>query len=158
MRVFILCEDSYGAMFFKRFIERLKNEGYLKTNLTIGADRLAGICNPKIERQIKASSHYNKIILVADAHVKPINEVEFSLNQHIPKELINRVFKVVFPLEIEEWICSSLNIMHLYDKPSKILRNKIGYEKYKLPNFADTLDLYKLGKKPNFHSAPTNIK
>jgi len=146
MHVFILCEDSYGSIFFKRFIKRLKNAGYLKINLNFGTDRLAGICNPKIERQIKANSHCNKIILIADAHGKSINEIESRLNLHIPEEFFNKVFKVVFPLEVEEWICLSLNITHLYDKPSKILKHRIGYEKYKLQNFADSLDLSRLEK------------
>lgn len=151
MRIYIFCEDYHGVEFFKKLIQKLKKEKCLQRGLNFNIRRLVGMCNPKIERLLKAASYSDKIILIVDADGRPINEIRSSLDQHIPQDVRHKTFKLIFPTEVEEWICISMNLRYRGNKPSEYLKHSnIRYEKYMLPSYADKLDISRLKNDPTF--------
>lgn len=139
----IFAEDSYGREFFPRLIERLTGERCIPT-IKIKADRFPGQCNTKSHRAISASSDFDRIIVLVDAHGTPIEATGEKVLVHIPQGMKGKVRVVVLPYEIEEWICFSAGLKFGNKKPSEVLKRHQGYEKSQLPEFADQLDLVKL--------------
>ena len=151
--IMIFTEDTYGRDFIKDLVARLKREGLIKSEISVNVRRLAGVCNSKMQRQIKAAAiTHRRIIVIADADGKPIQEIRKRILYHVQSDLQDIVYTVILKYEIEEWICISLGL-RTTKKPSKELDEyikkkekdaKSGYEKYMLPKFAGTLDISKL--------------
>jgi hypothetical protein len=114
---------------------------------TIRPKRAVG---PKVSRIIKATSlsfRLDKIVRIKDAHGKQLNKVREQVERFEFRELdeyLRKILRIVLlDYEVEEWICISKGI-RFSDKPSEELRRRENYEKYKLPNYADELDIRKL--------------
>lgn len=145
-KIMVLCEDSYGVDFFKDLIERLKKENVISKGLHIDTERFYGPCNTKLTSQMKVMvllRDYNFFVIIADADGNPIDDVKSQIECHVPRDLRNITRFVILQYEIEEWICKSLNIK-INDKPSKILKHKFGYEKYKLRDYVPKLNFKRL--------------
>jgi len=144
----IICEDRYGVGFFEQLANRLKNEGFIPGYLNVKAARFYGPCNTKLDRQIKALAYlscFNFFLVVADADGESQQRVKERIEGHVPKELRNSCNTVVLRHEVEEWICYDKGIQ-IDDKPSIILKEKEGYEKYKLDSYVAKLDINRLRK------------
>ncbi len=64
---------------------------------------------------------------------------------------------VLAEYEIEEWICISKDLKWKHLKPSEELKRNFGYEKYKLPKYANELDFDKLKKNCKSFKAFLNV-
>jgi hypothetical protein len=152
-KIMVLCEDTYGTEFFKELINRLKNEKFISADMHVNAERFCGPCNTKLERQMKPMAMqrgYNFFMIVADADGKPVNEIKEKIKLHIPDNLKNKIHIVILEYEIEEWVCISLD-MKIDNKPSKTLKHKFNYQKYKLKEYVPKLDFKKLKKCNSFN-------
>ena len=50
--------------------------------------------------------------------------------------MMNKRCIIKLKYEIEEWIYTIKKMNYGREKPSKVLKHKIGYEKYRLPDYA----------------------
>ncbi len=151
-RILILTEDTYGIDFFRKLINRLKSQRFIKINYSFKYRRYPGVCNSKLCRILKSiGNNLVKIIIVADADGMNKNHVKSMIEKHIPNEFKNITKYIIFNHCIEEWICEGLGVTKCFShNPVHILNNYLRqnkgreYEKYMLPSFADKLDLKKL--------------
>lgn len=148
----ILTEDFYGKDFFKELVERLKREGYIKSEHRIEYEWLPGKCNPKVTRKILPKVRYlDRVIVVIDAEGENRIEVRRFVERHIPYNLKEKTKYIVFNYCIEEWICKSLGIK-LSQNPVESLKDYLrkakganyDYEKSMLPDFVEKIDIGKL--------------
>lgn len=140
MPIKVFCEDAYGREFFKRLVNWLKDEKKVPRALQMTVDRLAGLCNTKSERQIRAAASISdRIIVVVDAHGRQAEKVEREVLEHVPNRLRKNVQTIVLDYEIEEWVCVSRHL-RFGNKPSDTLKHQIDYEKYKLPSLVSELN------------------
>lgn len=142
----ILCTDTHGKLFFTNLINKLKNDGIIP-NHRICIERFNGPCSQKLERQLKVYAHLRKIdfaVIVVDADGKPQKEIEKMIEIHIPTELKTLTGIVVLKYEIEDWLCISRGISIENAKPSIILKQREGYEKYRLCDYVSKLKIKKL--------------
>jgi len=156
----ILTEDTHGTRFFRQLIVRLKDEGFLSRDIHTESDRFGGPCNSKLMRQMKVMEGlkgYNSFIIVADADGKPLEKVSSRIRIHVPPNLVDKTEIVIFKDEIEEWICCSLGIK-INSKPSTILKNKFGYEKFRLPDYVPKLDFAKLTTMKSYQAFIKKLK
>jgi hypothetical protein len=153
-------EDEYGDEFFRKLVNRLKEEGLISRDIVIDAKKLPADCNKKIDRLLNASlkfGNFDKAVLIIDGDGNPKKKRE-SAELHIPFDLRDRVDVIVFEYEAEEWICESLGVKYGNIKPSKALndwlKTKRGrkYHKRDLPRFVSELDFKKLSNDQNFKS------
>ncbi|WP_457548905.1 hypothetical protein [Archaeoglobus sp.] len=151
-------EDEYGDEFFRKLVNRLKEEGLIPREIVIDAKKLPADCNKKIDRVLNASlkfGNFDKAVLIIDGDGNPKKKRE-SAESHIPFDLKDRVYVIVFEYEAEEWICKSLGVKCGNVKPSKALndwlKTKKGkeYHKRDLPRFVSELDFKKLSNDPNY--------
>jgi len=149
MKVRIFTEDRYAPGFINELIKRLKNEGYLNPNIQTKTSPINKYNYRKVNEKIKASiTDYDKIILLIDYECKKYTNPEDIIRQYT-KDIKNKEkITVIFTEpEIEEWICISLgykfdkNGFTKYKKPSKILKEKIGYEKSNLHKYVKDLNI-----------------
>ncbi len=149
MKIQILCEDSYARDFFSKLINRLKEESKVSQNLTVKTDRIAGVCNSKTKRQVAAASASSeRIIIIVDADGRLMQDIEIEVLDHVPEQIRGIVRMVILQYEIEEWLCVDMGIQFTDGcKPSDKLKYEIGYEKFKLPSFANKLDLSALKRR-----------
>ena len=159
----IFTEDTYGTDFIKKLLHRQR--------INVDAKRLAGICYPKIVRQLKAAAlDYQKVIILADGDWNP-QQTKQKLQEHIahinPK-LRQKIHLVIVQSEIEEWITTALDILlKPGQKPSKLLtqhlrrktRNpKTEYQKHMLPKLAEQINTQKLSKNPSYQKLIKTLK
>lgn len=151
--IVIITEDTYGGEFFKRLLNRLRNEGLADIRLKKLSGRRNPIhapylCNPKLGKILRASelSKPDFILLVYDGD-GPSN-YKFrrgDVEKHIPRNIKTPVKVLLFEYEIEEWICRSLGY-NWATKPSDELKRREGYAKHQLPDYVGRLDFDKLKK------------
>jgi len=152
-RKVILCEDTYGKGFFKDLLNRLKSEGFVSTHLGVNVEMFYGPCNSKLGRQLKIMAYQKNcdfFIVFVDADGGNQAEVRERVDEHVPNHLRNVTCLIVFEYEIEEWLCFNFGI-RINDKPSVILKHRLGYEKYRLRSYVRKLDLHRLMKCNTFH-------
>jgi len=143
MTIKIFCEDRKGKPFFERLINRMKREG-IAGNISIKVGYIGGCVGSVLERRIRASMRdCSKFIIVYDAHGRNVEEVRKSVWRFVPDAVKVNSCIVILDFEIEEWICVSEGI-DCGNEPYKTLKHKIGYEKYKLPDFAERLNFERL--------------
>lgn len=149
MKIKIFCEDRKGKDFFLKLANRLKEQNLIG-NVQIKVRYIGGSISTKLTRSIKASliSNQIKFIIVYDAHGRPIEDVREEVRSFIPSEIVNKTCIVILRYEIEEWICYNEDIRT--QTPYKTLKQSTGYEKYRLPEWADRLNIDKLSKCPSF--------
>lgn len=118
MKIKLIVEDLYGGPFLIDVIQRLKDANLVNKNLIIPKPKhLPADCNQKLDEIL-----------------------EYIDNK------VDRIIIVLAEYEIEEWICISKDLKWKHSKPSEELKRKYGYEKYKLPKYANELDFNKLKK------------
>jgi len=143
MTIKIFCEDRKGKPFFENLVNRMKREGLIG-NVSIKVGYIGGKVGTVLERRIRASlRECNKFIVVYDAHGEDIEKVRDRVRRFVPDVVRSTTCIVILDYEIEEWICASEGI-NCGGEPYKTLKHKIGYDKYKLPDFADRLNFEKL--------------
>ncbi len=149
MKIKLIVEDFYGVDFLKNVIERLKEANLVNKNLIIPKPKhLPADCNPKLDEILEYNDKkFDRIIIVFDADDPRNFKDRYERAQsHIPKVMKTPVKIVLAEYEIEEWICYSRNLKWKHSKPSEELKRQFGYEKYKLPKYANELDFDKLQK------------
>ena len=142
----IFCCDTYGKPFLKALTNRLKDEGLI-ANFHISVAKFVGPCNQKLDRQIKAlhfQTFFNAFLVFADADGKSQGQIKRTIVSHFSDISGVKFEVVVFKYEIEDWICESKGTCVQGNKSSETLRKSEQYEKYRLPNYATTLDIDKL--------------
>ena len=160
--VAVFTEDSYGAEFVRRLLERpglSGRAGYCR--------RLAGVCSSKSVRQLKAAAlDYEKVVVLVDGDWDPEN-VRKRMNEHLENlrgELGSKVRVIVVESEIEEWVCESLGLRYRGLKPSQVLSDHLRrekrceYEKYMLPSLAGYVNPEKLASNSSFNSFIRSIR
>ncbi|WP_456475166.1 hypothetical protein [Candidatus Pyrohabitans sp.] len=148
MRIKIIVEDTYGGEFLKNVINDLKKEGLVYGNLHIPKPKhLPALCNTKLTRILKMFDNTcDRILVFLDSDdPQNFNDRYAKTACHIPNNMSTPVEIVLTDYEIEEWICLSLGL-RWHSKPSEELKNKLGYEKSRLPGYSDKLDFDKLMK------------
>jgi len=146
-------DDSYAPPFFERIADKINN------NIDFKAHRNPAPCNNKMERIIKSALEIvkcDKIVIIADGEGDPNSRLK-SIKTHIPKKYADNIDIIIFPIEVEEWICRSLGIKYSV-KPSASLEewtaNKKGhknrYKKSDLPRYADNINFDKIKEHPAF--------
>ena len=142
MKFLFLVEDYFGQPFFERFFSKKANERIFSGKLErVRHVKLSG----KITRQIKANiGKVDRIIIIADADGGDLNAKNLHIARFIDNVYAEYVKIVLLDYEIEEWICHSEGIKFNDQKPSNVLKHKIGYEKYRLPEYAEKMDCVKL--------------
>lgn len=146
----VLCEDRYGIGFLEKLVDRMKNDQIIPT-VPVSVTKFYGPCNPKTDRVLKTFAYmnnYDSFVFVADADGNPQMEVRNKVTQHIPTELQHSTDVVLLDYEIEDWLLVNEGIpwtlVSRISKPSTILRERIGYEKHRLRQYAQRLDIPKL--------------
>ncbi|WP_297522821.1 hypothetical protein [Thermococcus sp.] len=147
--IVIITEDTYGGEFFKRLLNRLRNEGLADIRLKKLSGRRNPIhapylCNPKLGKILRASELSKPDFIVYDGD-SPSNykSRRRDVEKHIPRNIKTPVKMLLFEHEIEEWICRSL-VYNWAIKPSDELKRREGYAKHKLPDYVSKLDFKKL--------------
>jgi hypothetical protein len=134
----IISEDIYGCDFFKEVAHRINREVRVFCNS-------AQAWSPKRGR-IFAASNADLVIVCIDADARDPEEVEreqlkiIKRSARSEQDVEKRLKIVVFSYEAEEWIIASMKLKISGDKPSEVLRGKMGYEKKDLPKYAPHLD------------------
>ena len=131
----LLTEDRYGCEFIRRLLSRLNCSHKLGK-----VERLAGVCNSKSGRQVRALyDWHSKIIVLVDAHGRDPEKVKEDTLSHM-RNLSNKVKVITLPYSIEEWVCLGLGLRFSND-PLDSLKRHIDYEKFMLPRLAEKLDI-----------------
>jgi hypothetical protein len=150
MKFKVLCEDRYGIGFLEDLILRMKNDNLIP-RVPVSVTKFYGPCNPKTDSQVKAfayMSNYDSFVVVADTDGNLQTEVRVKVSQHIPTELQDSTDLVLLDYEIEDWLLINEDIpwalVSKNSKPSAILRERIGYEKHRLRQYAQRLNIAKL--------------
>lgn len=144
----ILSADTYGKAFFKDLTSRLKNEGLIPS-YHVSATRFYGPCNSKVDRQLTVFAvlkGFDFFIIIADADGKPQKEVQRTIESHVSKKLKASTRTVVLEYEIEDWLCISKGLCFKNNKPSVVLNQREGYEKYRLCDYVNQLDFRRLSQ------------
>ncbi|MCX9080753.1 MAG: hypothetical protein OIN83_00995 [Candidatus Methanoperedens sp.] len=158
MNIKIISEDDYGGAFLKNVIIQLKNKKMVG-NITVKASKpMRPLCNFQLDRILKAfDTSCDKIIIILDSDDPQNHETRYeNVKRHVPDDMKTTVEIILIDYEIEEWICISKNLKWKHSKPSGELKTKYGYEKWKLPKYADELDFDKLGKNCKSYNAFLN--
>jgi len=143
-KILIFSEDQYGPKFFQKLLQRLRREGFIPTEMNVTTGPRIRNCYAKTQRAIKAAlGDFDRVILVIDGDGNP-EQARRQIQAHLPADEEPRIGVVVTQYEIEEWICYSDGIRFGSEKPSQVLHKKHAYEKFKLPQYADKLDLQRL--------------
>jgi hypothetical protein len=140
--VHISYEDTSGKDFFKGLIKRLKDEKWIRRDLSFSYRRLQCFCNPKISRIMRAAQiKYDptRFIITCDGDGRALQK-ERQMEKHVDSQLKSKTVVIVIDTEIEEWICISKGYS-FSGKPSKFLERKIGYKKRNLPKYFRYLDI-----------------
>ena len=156
----ILSEDTYGVDFLRGVVDRLVKEGFVSpVQLVEGghSNGMAGnVCNTKVNRILRAAipeGTCDRVVVAidADGHDPAAKEQEF-IEKHVPTELRGSVCVLAFEQEAEEWITVSMGkgVAPGGLKPSEYLRQHERYEKRKLPEYADELNLDSLRELRSF--------
>ena len=147
-KVMILCTDTYGKRFFKKLTNRMKNEKLIP-NYHVSVAKFYGPCNPKVDRQLRVFAflrHFNSFIIVADADGKAQKKLQNAIESHISSKLKASTRTVILEYEIEDWLCVSEGICVKDNKPSIFLKQREGYEKYRLCDYVPKLNIERLTK------------
>ncbi|NJD53118.1 MAG: hypothetical protein FIB07_09660 [Candidatus Methanoperedens sp.] len=142
MNIKIISEDDYGGAFLKNVIVLLKNKN-LVGNVTVKTTKpMRPLCNLKLDRILKAfDNSCDKIIIILDSDEPKNYDYRYAnVERHVPHSLKTPVKIILAEYEIEEWICISKNLKWPHSKPSEVLKNNSGYEKWNLPKYATELD------------------
>jgi len=153
-KIIIFTEDRYGCEFLRKLIQRLVDKSIISDIKVEKCGRLAGKCNPKTTRQLKASCElieYDKLLIISDGENMDMQNVEKQIRIHIPEGTCRNIALVIIDSMIEEWICQGLCINYgsnpvkdLSDWVREHKNRRRGYKKYMLPSFAEIIDLNKL--------------
>lgn len=147
MSVALYAEDAFGPQFFRKLIPVLREQGLVPPETTLVDASKYPVCNPKLGRIIAAArERTSRIIVVVDADGGNVTTAGLrTLGHVVPVDRdVTRV--IVIDYEIEEWICVSMGYKTFGRKPSEVLREKLGYEKYRLPEYVAKLDFARLGR------------
>ncbi len=158
-KVMIFTEDTYGRDFIKELVNRMKRLGVIDKSVKVKTTKLAGVCNTKSERQIKASStSFDRILIIVDADGGAIDDVKSRVESHIPNFLKSKTRTIIIKYEIEEWILESHGVK-VKGKPSEQLNQYIKklrgdasarYKKSMLPTFANDIKFEKVMHNESF--------
>ncbi len=95
-------------------------------------------------------------VIIFDADDPQKFKDKYERAQGHTKNIKTPVYIVLAEYEIEEWICISKDLKWKHSKPSEELKRNFGYEKHKLPKYANELDFNKLQKNCNSFKAFLN--
>jgi uncharacterized Fe-S cluster protein YjdI len=146
LKLKIFCCDTYGRPFLEKLTNRLKNEGYI-SNYHISITKFVGPCNQKLDRQMNAlyfQKSFNAFLIVADADGNPPEPIRDTICCHFSESINWQVEVIIFKYEIEDWICISKGICIKGNKSAEALMEHEPYQKFRLPDYADILDIEKL--------------
>ena len=90
----------------------------------------------------------DRIIIITDADGRDLAKEESRISRFL--KINNDVKIVLLDHEIEEWICYANDKSFGDQKPSDFLKDHYGYQKNKLPTYAEKLDCEKMKKCPSF--------
>lgn len=152
----LFTEDKHGKDFFKKLVHKLKEKGIISREIDCEYGSRFRLCNVKMsQRAIKeAASSFDRVIIHVDADGpkrkgKIRGDMELHL-EHVPRNLREKVRLLIIDHEIEEWICVSERLRFGREKLSHVLKRERGYEKRKLPRYAERLNFKILRDYPSF--------
>jgi len=107
----------------------------------------------KLKTALTAStSSYDRTVVLIDCDGNCEEGNSSQIINIIEKSNHKSIIQVHLKWEIEEWICVGEGIILSSEKPSKILAQKLKYEKKDLPRYADNLNIVNLKKSSNSFS------
>jgi len=149
MKVAIYTEDTYGPDFLRRLINKMRKERYTSKDLKVVKIALIKKCH-NVRKVLAVIREVDRVLVLIDKE----NELEYDEHKLIWGHLkglkeSDRSKVVVVATEpcIEEWICKSLGLnfdrtgLDVNQKPDRVLKRKLGYEKHRLPDYVDKLDI-----------------
>ncbi len=160
MKVVIFTEDRYGRGFLKKVVNRLISEGYLKRKIEFikpHTSLLIKKCH-NVRKVKSVIREVDKVLIVIDKeNVNKYNEYREIWRHLKGLDETDKAKISVIATEpcIEEWICISLRESfdktggNTREKPDRILKLKIGYEKCRCIDFVEKPDFEILLKNSN---------
>lgn len=148
-KIKILLEDTYGRLFFRELIHRLKQERIFPRGLGVSVKRLPIFCNSKISRELTQSLLNDDIlgiVLLLDGDGNKIIKRGDAI-KHVPRAFPLEFEVYLFEYEVEDLILFCENIP-INSKSSETLKTKRKYSKNQLPSYAKSLDLVKVSEHP----------
>ena len=146
---FFIVEDFYGPDFIKNLITKKQTERLL-CNVDIKNAKRVPISS-KMDRIIRiALINSDRVVVIIDADDGDPSQKESYVKKFISSQHLPLVRIVVLKQEIEDWICYSMNIKTRKEKPSSVLKQKYGYEKYRLKDFVSKIDCQQLSSCDSF--------
>lgn len=143
--IYIICEDAYGEIFFKKLCKRISNHIKARVESSKGKGRIPYHA-PRIIKA--AAQNYHKFIVVFDSDGE--NNAEQRIQQELIKELSENDLQIELIVVacnpcIEEWIVANMCLNT--NKPVDFLKQNRKYEKRHLPRFVDEIDVDRLRDK-----------
>lgn len=156
MKFVFLVEDHFGRPFFERLFSKKIDEQIVSGKLErVHHAKLNG----KITKQIKANiGKVDRIVIIADADGGDPAAKRQNIARFVDNVDSEHVKIVLLDYEIEEWICYSEGIKFDDQKPSNVLKHKRGYEKFRLPEYAEKIDCKKLQDINSFKRFVASLK
>ncbi len=137
LEISILIEDTYGPKLIENLIKKLKSAGVINSQIKLKPFKFT---ISKLKSLIRARRNKkNKIIVIVDCDGDCGKNNASLIMDICHAEMLEDKCIVKLTYEIEEWICIVKGLSYNREKPSEMLRRKMGYEKYTLPKFADTI-------------------
>ena len=105
-KVFIATEDTFGELFIKKIIKKLKDENIIPNNVKVLVKAMPKRCSVKLSKILKlyCIEGYHKLILLVDGDGKNelrIKKKELEHGKHIKR---CKLEVIVNKYEIEEWL------------------------------------------------------
>lgn len=156
MKFLFLVEDYFGRPFFERFFSKKIEEHIFSGKLErVHHVKLSG----KIAKQIKANIRkVDRIIIIADADGGDLAAKKQDIAKFVDDVDVESVRIVLLDYEIEEWICQSEGIKFDGQKPSNVLKYKTGYQKFRLPTYAEKIDCNRLQHSNSFKRFASSLE
>jgi hypothetical protein len=157
LKIAIYTEDTYGPAFIRKVINRLIKDGKIKNRkfeYQRNSPALIKKCNESKFRKVRSViKEVDRVLIIIDKEKTYNYDENKAVWQHLSglkNEYLRKIVVIATEPEIEEWICISLGIdfdrtgYNAKDKPSEVLKRKLGYKKERLKDFANKLDFNKL--------------
>lgn len=147
MKYYFIVEDCFGIYFIKSLFKKKSDSGLFSGKLITAKQQPI---NHKMSRIVKiAMGKADRIVILMDADGESLEAKTSHIKSFLHDVDMSFVRIVLLDHEIEEWICYSQDIS-FDEKPSKVLKVRLSYQKNQLPRYASKLDCEKLKTCPSF--------
>lgn len=138
MKVTVLIEDTYGKPFLDSLLKYLKAKELVDHSWAFDVNQYNVY---KLGNMLRAANESNKIIVLVDCDGDCNKNNAPIIHDICEKQSNERIGMVYLRYEIEDWICVSEGMKLDKQKSSTVMMAKRGYKKFRLPEYADKLNV-----------------